>query len=178
MNFEFSEEQNLLREQAQGFLANNSPPSVARRVLEAGADYDEGLWQKVADMGWTATVIPEEYGGLGLSYLELCVIAEELGRAVSPIPFSSSVYLATEALLLAGSEEQKEKWLPRLATGDAIGTLADRMRSVSNVRWMAASCPGPSCRCLTLPSPMWPWCWPARESALRCTWWKWIRAAR
>jgi alkylation response protein AidB-like acyl-CoA dehydrogenase len=124
MNFEFSEEQNLLREQAQGFLADNSPPSVARRVLEAGADYDEGLWQKVADMGWTATVIPEEYGGLGLSYLELCVIAEELGRAVSPIPFSSSVYLATEALLLAGSEEQKEKWLPRLATGDAIGTLA------------------------------------------------------
>ena len=69
-------------------------------------------------------MIPEEYGGLGLSYLELCVIAEELGRAVAPVPFSSSVYLATEALLLAGTEEQKEEWLPRLATGQVIGTLA------------------------------------------------------
>ncbi len=75
-------------------------------------------------MGWTATVIPEEYGGLGLSYLELCVIAEELGRVVAPVPFSSSVYLATEALLLAGSEAQKEAWLPKLAAGEAIGTLA------------------------------------------------------
>jgi alkylation response protein AidB-like acyl-CoA dehydrogenase len=124
MNFEFSEEQNLLREQARGFLADNSPPSAARRVLEGEADYDEGLWEKIVEMGWTATVIPEEYGGLGLSYLELCVLAEELGRAVAPVPFSSSVYLATEAILLAGSEEQKEKWLPRLAAGEVIGTLA------------------------------------------------------
>lgn len=124
MNFEFSEEQNLLREQAQGFLADNSPPSAARNVLEAEADYDADLWRKIVDMGWTATVIPEEYGGLGLSYLELSVIAEELGRAVSPVPFSSSVYLATEAILLAGSDAQKEAWLPKLAAGEAIGTLA------------------------------------------------------
>lgn len=124
MNFEFSEEQNLLREQAQGFLADNCPPAVARRVLEGGADYDESLWKKIVDMGWTATVIPEEYGGLGLSYLELCVIAEELGRAVAPVPFSSSVYLATEAILMAGSSAQKEAWLPKLAVGEAIGTLA------------------------------------------------------
>jgi alkylation response protein AidB-like acyl-CoA dehydrogenase len=93
-------------------------------VLESEADYDETLWQKIVEMGWTATVIPEEYGGLGLSYLELCVIAEELGRAVAPVPFSSSVYLATEAILMAGSEAQKEEWLPRLAAGEAIGTLA------------------------------------------------------
>ena len=124
MNFEFSEEQNLLREQAQGFLTDNSPPAVARKVLESEADYDEALWQKIVEMGWTATVIPEEYGGLGLSYLELCVIAEELGRAVAPVPFSSSVYLATEAILMAGSDAQKEEWLPKLAAGEAIGTLA------------------------------------------------------
>lgn len=124
MNFEFSEDQNLLREQAQGFLADNSPPSVARRVLESGADYDEELWRRIVEMGWTATVIPEEFGGLGLSYLELCVIAEELGRAVSPVPFSSSVYLATEAILMAGSDAQKEEWLPKLAAGEVIGTLA------------------------------------------------------
>ena len=124
MNFEFSDEQNLLREQAQGFLADNSPPSLVRKVLESGADYDQALWKKIVDMGWTATVIPEEYGGLGLSYLELCVIAEELGRAVAPVPFSSSVYLATEAILMAGTSAQKEAWLPKLAAGEVIGTLA------------------------------------------------------
>ena len=124
MDFEFSEEQNLLREQAQGFLASNCPASAVRAVLDGGTDYDKELWGKIAEMGWTATVIPEEYGGLGLSYLELSVIAEELGRVVAPVPFSSSVYLATEAILAHGNSDQKEKWLPKLATGEAIGTFA------------------------------------------------------
>ena len=124
MNFEFSEDQKLLKEQANGFLRDNCPPSSVRKILESGETHDAELWRKIAEMGWTATVIPEEYGGLGLSYLELAVIAEELGRAVAPVPFSSSVYLATEALLLAGSEAQKEAWLPRLAAGEVIGTLA------------------------------------------------------
>ena len=124
MNFEFSDEQELLREQARGFLADNCPPAAVRAVLDGDADHDAELWRKVAEMGWTATVIPEEFGGLGLSYLELVVIAEELGRAAAPIPFSSSVYLATEAILALGSTQQKEKWLPLLATGEAIGTFA------------------------------------------------------
>ena len=124
MNFEFSEDQNLLRDQASGFLADNCPPAAVRAILEGDAAYDVSLWGKVAEMGWLATCIPEEYGGLGLSYLELCVIAEELGRVAAPIPFSSSVYLASEALLMAGSAEQKETWLPKLATGEAIGTFA------------------------------------------------------
>jgi alkylation response protein AidB-like acyl-CoA dehydrogenase len=125
MNFEFSEEQNLLREQARGFLAENCPMTTVRAVLDDGREYDADLWKKVAEMGWTAAVVPEEFGGLGLSHLELVVIAEEIGRAVAPIPFSSSVYLATEAILLAGSTAQKEKWLPKLAAGEAIGTLAN-----------------------------------------------------
>ena len=124
VNFEFSDEQNLLRDQAQAFLRDNCPPSAVRAILDGDAPYDAELWRQIAEMGWTATVIPERFGGLGLSYLELCVIAEELGRAVAPIPFSSSVYLATEALLAAGSDAQKERWLPKLATGDAIGTFA------------------------------------------------------
>ena len=124
MNFEFSEDQNLLREQARGFLKDNCPTTVVRKVLDANAGHDADLWRKIVEMGWTATTIPEEFGGLGLGYLELCVIAEELGRAVAPVPFSSSVYLATEALLLAGSQAQKEKWLPKLAAGEAIGTFA------------------------------------------------------
>ena len=124
MNFEFSAEQNLLREQAQGFLQQHCPPAAVRAILDGEAAYDQALWRKMADLGWMATAIPEQHGGVGLSHLELCVIAEELGRAVAPVPFSSSVYLATEALLLAGSDAQQERWLPKLATGEAIGTFA------------------------------------------------------
>ncbi len=125
MNFDFSDDQKALRDQASRFLRDRCPPKTVRRILEGGDIYDRDLWKGVAEMGWTATAIPEEYGGLGLGYLELCVIAEELGRAVAPIPFASSVYLATEAILLAGSAQQKEKYLPRLAAGEIIGTFAN-----------------------------------------------------
>lgn len=124
MNFEFSEDQNLLREQARGFLADSCSMKVVRAALEADSPFDPALWQKVADMGWTAAAIPEQYEGLGLSYLELSVIADELGRAVAPLPFSSSVYLATEAILAYGSDDQKQELLPRLASGEIIGTFA------------------------------------------------------
>ena len=125
MNFEFSQEQNLLREQAVGMLRSKCPPNVVRRVLEHDKEpYAKELWSEMANLGWQAATIPEEFGGIGLTHLELCVIAEEIGRAVAPVPFSSSVYLATEALLMAGSQAQKEKWLPKLATGEAIGTFA------------------------------------------------------
>lgn len=124
MNFEFSEEQNLLREQAQGFLREKSPLTAVRAVLEGEGSYDEALWRGIADLGWTATTIPEAYGGIGLGHLELCVIAEELGRSLAPTPFSSSVYLATEALLQLGSEAQKQARLPALASGELIGCLA------------------------------------------------------
>src|SRR5690349_8410482 len=105
MNFDFSDEQKELRDQASRFLRDRCPPKTVRAILEGGDTYDRALWKSVAEMGWTGTAIPEAYGGLGLGYLELCVIAEELGRVVAPIPFASSVYLATEALIVAGSEE-------------------------------------------------------------------------
>jgi len=124
MNFEFSSEQEMLRDQARGLLAEHCPASAVRAVLEGDEPYDAQLWKLVTEMGWTATVIPEQYDGLGLSYLELAVIAEEMGRAMAPIPFSSSVYMATEAILAAGSDSQKEQWLPRLASGELIGTVA------------------------------------------------------
>ena len=124
MNFEFSEEQQLLRDQARGFLSERCPTSVVRAVLDGDADWDATLWRQVADMGWTATVIPEAYGGLGLSYYELAVIAEEMGRAVVPLPFSSSVYLASEAILRFGTERQKTEWLPKLASGECVATVA------------------------------------------------------
>lgn len=124
MNFEFSKEQDLLREQARAFLTRHCPTTVVRKILEGNEPFDRDLWRKIADLGWMATVIPEEYGGLGLSYYELAVIAEELGRALAPIPFSSSVYLATELLLREGSPDQLRNWLPKLANGEAIGTIA------------------------------------------------------
>ena len=124
MNFEFSEEQQLLREQARGFLTEHCPTSVVRAVLDGDQDWDAELWRKVADMGWTATVIPEAYGGLGLSYYELAIIAEEMGRSAAPLPFSSSVYLASEAIQRFGSERQKSEWLPKLASGECVATVA------------------------------------------------------
>ncbi len=124
MNFEFSADQTLLREQAQNFLSGNCPMTVVRQVVDSDAPCATDLWEQIVAMGWTATVIPEEYGGLGLSYLELSVIAEELGRVLAPVPFSSSVYLATEALLLAGDETQKQHWLPKLAAGTVTGCYA------------------------------------------------------
>ena len=125
MNFEFSEEQNLLREQAQRFLRDKCPLESVRRVLDdKNTSHDAAVWQGMIDLGWTGVSIPEQYGGVGLGYLELCVIAEELGRSLAPTPFASSVYLATEALLRFGSEEQKESYLPRLAAGEIVGTYA------------------------------------------------------
>ena len=124
MNFEFSEAQNLLRQQAQSFLRENASPTQVRAVLDGDAPFDEALWRGMADLGWTATTIPEAHGGLGLSYLELCVLAEELGRCLAPTPFSSSVYLATEAILAYGSAAQKAQYLPRLANGEIIGCYA------------------------------------------------------
>src|ERR1700759_3428613 len=124
MNFDFSDEQKQLRNEARKFLAEKCPPKAVRTVLDGQEPYDRGLWKGLADMGFLGVAIPEAYGGAGAGHLELCVIAEEMGRALAPVPFSSTVYLAAEAILLAGSEAQKQKWLPKIASGEAIGTLA------------------------------------------------------
>jgi alkylation response protein AidB-like acyl-CoA dehydrogenase len=124
MNFDFSDDLKALREQARKFLRERCPSSVVRKILEGPEPYDRSLWKEIAGMGWTGAAIPEEYGGAGLGHLGLCVLAEELGSVLAPVPFSSSVYLASEAILAGGSEVQKRTWLPKLAAGEAIGTLA------------------------------------------------------
>lgn len=124
MNFDFSDDQKLLKEQVRKFLADKCPTKVVRRVLDGNETHAEDVWKGLVDLGVPALGIPEEYGGMGLSPLEVCVAAEEIGRAAAPVPFDSSVVLATEALKLAGSDAQKKKWLPELASGKAIGTLA------------------------------------------------------
>jgi alkylation response protein AidB-like acyl-CoA dehydrogenase len=124
MNFDFSEEQLVLRDQARKFLSERAAPARVRRVLETDAPFDRELWTGMVEMAWPGTAIPEAYGGAGYGYLELCVLAEELGRSLAPTPFASSVYLATEAILIAGSEAQRKRWLPALAGGEVIGCFA------------------------------------------------------
>ncbi|OAF16068.1 acyl-CoA dehydrogenase [Bradyrhizobium centrolobii] len=124
MNFDFSDDQKQLRDQARKFLAEKCSPKAVRVVLDGKAPYDSELWKGLAEMGFLGVAIPEEFGGAGAGHLELCVIAEEMGRANAPVPFSSTVYLAAEALLIAGSDAQKKEWLPAIASGEAIGTLA------------------------------------------------------
>lgn len=128
MNFEFSDDQKMIQDQARSFLSEHSPLSRVREVLErdllAANSYDQEVWKGLLELGWAGVAIPENYGGLGMGYLELCVIAEEMGRSLAAVPFSSSVYLAAEAILLAGNEEQKQHWLPKIANGEVIASIA------------------------------------------------------
>jgi alkylation response protein AidB-like acyl-CoA dehydrogenase len=124
VNFDFSPDQKALREQARKFLGEHASSTRVRRILEGAAPYDAELWRGMGEMGWMGTAIPEPLGGAGFGHLELCVIAEELGRSLAPTPFASTIYLASEALLFAGSDAQRKRWLPRIAQGDAIGCLA------------------------------------------------------
>jgi acyl-CoA dehydrogenase len=124
VNFDFSDEQKLLRGQARKFLAEKCTAKTVRNVLEGTQGYDPVLWRGMSEMGWLGAAIPEAYGGLGLGYLELCVVAEELGRALAPVPFSSTVYLFAEAIMAVGSEEQKQRLLPKIARGELIGAFA------------------------------------------------------
>jgi len=124
MNFDFSDDQKMLKDQARKFLDDKCTLADVRKILESDASHDDAVWQGMCELGFAGAAVPEAYGGLGLGALELCVLAEELGRCVAPVPFSSSIYLAAEALKLFGSEEQKLTWLPKIASGEIIGTIA------------------------------------------------------
>jgi len=124
VNLDFSDEQKQLRDQVRRFLSEKCTSAHVRAILEGPESYDKALYKGLADLGLLGAAIPEEYGGSGLTHLELCVIAEELGRSLAPVPVSSSIYLTAECLLHAGSIKQKEAWLPRLASGEVVGTFA------------------------------------------------------
>jgi alkylation response protein AidB-like acyl-CoA dehydrogenase len=126
MNFDFSDEQKFLKEEVGKFLtAHCSSESVRTLVgVPGGVGYDAKLWADVIAQGWLGAAIPENYGGLGMGHIDLCGIAEEIGRVCAPIPFASTLYYFAEALLIAGSEAQKQNWLPQVASGGVIGCLA------------------------------------------------------
>ena len=122
MNLDFSDDQKFLQSEAQKFFNKEGGLSSARSVMDNSLEGDAELWQKIVELGWTGIRVPEAYEGLGLGHLELCVIAEELGRSLAPVPFSSSVYFFTEALIKFGSEDIKSNILPKLVSGEVIGT--------------------------------------------------------
>jgi|TARA_B110001452_G_scaffold135124_1_gene112367 acyl-CoA dehydrogenase len=124
MNLDFSDDQKLLQSEARKFLEKEQSLQRSRTVLDQQQALDTDLWQQIVAMGWTGIRIPEEYDGLGLGHLELCVVAEELGRSLAPVPFSSSVYLFTEAIIKFASDEIKQDLLPKLLSGECVGTVA------------------------------------------------------
>lgn len=125
MNFDFSEDQKFLANEARKFLEAACPMTAVRRVLDDdNVSHNEDVWNKVVEMGWLGTAIPEEHGGLGLGMLEVCVLAEEMGRVLAPVPWASTVYFFTEALKLAGSDTQQAEILPKIVSGDVIGCYA------------------------------------------------------
>ncbi len=124
MDFDFSSEQRQLQTAVRRFLEKECPFTRVRAALETGAGSDRSLWIDLAKLGFVGAAIEEAHGGAGLGYLELCLIAEELGRSLAPVPACSSLYLFAEFLKLAGSETQKARHLPLIASGGAIGTLA------------------------------------------------------
>ena len=124
MNFDFSEEQSALRDHIRRSLQKACPLTEVRRVFDDGAPCSEPAWQAIIELGLPATMIDEAYGGLGLGALEMCIVAEEIGRVLAPVPFSSSLYFAAEAISAFGTEAQKARYLPGLAAGKSVGTYA------------------------------------------------------
>ncbi|HTP84289.1 MAG TPA: acyl-CoA dehydrogenase family protein [Alphaproteobacteria bacterium] len=124
MDFGLSDDQLLLQRSAAEFLASECPASLVREVARDEEGFPRGLYRHMAELGWLGLIVPDTYGGAGLSFLDLVLLLEQLGRAVVPGPFFSSAVLATLAIMLGGTSAQRQAWLPRLAAGDAVGTLA------------------------------------------------------
>lgn len=124
MNFDLSDEQKMLGEQTRSLLADKAPYDRLRDLIDQNQVWDEALWRAISEMGLCAARIPEAYGGLGLGDLDLGVISEAFGAANVSLPFMSSVVCAADAINLAGSEAQKQEWLPQLANGEVVGCFA------------------------------------------------------
>jgi len=123
MNFGFTEEQNLLRDQVRRFMDEACPVPKVRELMATESGFDQGLWKQAGELGWLGLIVPENNGGLGLKWIDLTVVLEETGRGLSPLPIASQA-LSSAAILRCGSDAHKSNWLPGLASGEAICTLA------------------------------------------------------
>ncbi len=123
MNFDLTEEQELLQETVRQFVANECPPTRRRAIFDGPDGHDTDLWKGLLELGLGAIAVPDEFGGAGLELLDACLAAEVLGAGAVPGPFLGHS-LAGLAILYAGSDAQKKTWLPRLASGETLGTVA------------------------------------------------------
>jgi len=124
MNLDFSEEQEMLRTSARDFLTKECPKTLVRELEEDDKGYSPDLWRKMAELGWMGLVLPEEYDGMGMEFMDLMVLLEEMGRNILPGPFFCTVVLGGLTILNAGTEEQKKEFLPKVANGEMILTMA------------------------------------------------------
>ncbi len=124
MDFTFNDEQQQLRSMARTFLEENSGSAAVRGAMESELGFDSEIWKQIAALGWPAVIIPEQFDGLGLSYVELVALLEVMGESLLCAPFFSTVCLAANALLVAGTEDQQRKYLPKIADGKLLATLA------------------------------------------------------
>ncbi len=124
VDFTLTSEQEMLKQSARKFLNTNFTSDYVREMWENPQGYEVEMWTKMAELGWIGLTIPEEYGGLGLSFRDLGLILHEMGRVVMPGPFFSTVVLATELIKMVGSEDQKANLLERIASGKLIATVA------------------------------------------------------
>lgn len=124
MDFDLDEAQTMLKTSAHDFLEKECPSRLVRDMLDDDKGYSPELWKKMADLGWVGLVFPEKYGGAGSNFLDLAVLLEEMGRALLPAPIIETIVLTGRPILAAGSEEQKQQFLPGIASGNLIMTLA------------------------------------------------------
>lgn len=124
MDFDLGKEQAMLKTSARDFLKKECPKELVRDMMDDDKGYSPKLWRKMTDLGWHGLVIPEEYDGIGSTFLDLVVLLEEMGRALVPGPFVPTVIYAGRTILAAGNDEQKQRFLPAIADGEAIMTLA------------------------------------------------------
>ncbi len=124
MNLDFTEEQEMLRTSARDFLSTECPKTAVRELEESEEGYSKEMWKKMADLGWMGLVLPEEYGGTGGEFMDLIILLEEMGRNILPSPFFSTVVLCSLPILEYGTEEQKKEFLPKIANGEMIMSLA------------------------------------------------------
>ena len=120
MEFDFNDEQREIKSTARDFLASRFKPEKVRELAESGSPYDDALWKEICDLGWPGIAIAEEHGGQGLGAVELVILQEELGYACAPSPMISNAY-AGAVIETAGSDEQKSRWLPGIASGEERG---------------------------------------------------------
>ena len=124
MDFGFSEEQEILRRSARDFLERECSMTFVRRMIDDETGFSSEVWRQIAELGWLGLAFPESVGGAGLSFIDLAILLEEMGRVALPGPFFSSVLLGGLAILEGGSDEQKARWLPSLVEGRLKATLA------------------------------------------------------